>query len=77
MTVEKVKSRKVNGYVKAVLLRDKLAKKLANAQAEVTVREGGLKGGQLAEASKILNAVQDDETTSSGVWTKPDEGGES
>ena len=57
--MEKVKSRKVNGYVKAVLLRDKLAKKLANAQAEVTVRESGLSGGQMAEANRILNDVDD------------------
>lgn len=57
--MERVKSRKVNGYVKAVLLRDKLAKKLANAQAEVTVREGGLNGGQLTEALRLLNGVED------------------
>ena len=68
--MEKVKSRKVNGYVKAVLLRDKLAKKLANAQAEVTVREGGLNGGQIAEAHRILNDLED----STFVH---DEGGES
>ena len=72
MSVEKVKSRKVNGYVKAVLLRDKLAKKLANAQAEVTVREGGLKGGQMAEANRILNGIEDFE-----AYPGLDEGGES
>lgn len=68
MSVVKVKSRKVNGYVKAVLLRDKFAKKLANAQAEVTVREGRLNGGQLAEALRLLNGIEDGPV---------DEGGES
>ena len=68
--MEKVKRSRVNAYVKAVLLRDKLAKKLANAQAEVTVREAGLKGGQIAEANKILNGLDD------ALFTH-DEGGES
>lgn len=68
--IEKSRSRKVNGYVKAVLLRDKLAKKLANAQAEVTVREAGLKGGQMAEALRILNGIDD-------AMLSHDEGGES
>ena len=68
--MEKVKSRKVNGYVKAVLLRDKLAKKLANAQAEVTVREAGLKGGQMAEALRLLNGIEDAD------MPRHDEGGE-
>ena len=67
--MEKVKRSRVNAYVKAVLLRDKLAKKLANAQAEVTVREGGLNGGQMAEANRILNGIDDS--------TIIDEGGES
>ena len=67
--MEKVKRSRVNAYVKAVLLRDKLAKKLANAQAEVTVREGGLNGGQMAEANRILNGIDDS--------TIIDEGGKS
>ena len=74
--MEKVKSRKVNGYVKAVLLRDKLAKKLANAQAEVTVREGGLKGGQMAEANRILNGIEDADLPSHIESTYEDDGGE-
>lgn len=74
--MEKSKSRKVNGYVKAVLKRDKLARKLAEAQSEVTIREAALKGGQLAEALRILGTAMDNEEFFASPIDE-EEGGES
>jgi hypothetical protein len=64
------KSRKVNGYVKAVLRYRKLQAKLdlkmaalnpleaqtAHAKNDATARYGMLNGGQLAEANRMLGA---------------------
>ena len=74
--MDKSRSRKVNGYVKAVLKRDKLARKLAEAQSVVTIREAALKGGQLAEALRMLGAAMDNEGE---FFASPidEEGGES
>ena len=71
--VTRSRSRKVNGYVKAVLALDAVRRKREDRYdrfvrpldrkrdalaAQVAVRAGALSGGQLAEARRMLAAVQ-------------------
>lgn len=71
--VTRSRSRKVNGYVKAVLALDAVRRKREDRYdrvvrpldrkrdaltAQVAVRTGALSGSQLAEARRILAAVQ-------------------
>lgn len=51
---QKSDSRNVNAFVKAVLRHRKLLAKANSAAVDVAVRRGRLKGGQLAEAARIL-----------------------
>jgi hypothetical protein len=70
--ISKSRSRKVNGYVKAVLALDAVRKKREERYdrfirpldrqrdqlaTEVATRQGALSGGQQAEARRILGAI--------------------
>lgn len=52
--LEKVKSRKVNAYVKAVVRLHLLTRILRETNGDVNLRYTTLNGGQLYEASRIL-----------------------
>lgn len=54
-TRPKVKSRKVNRYVKWILIQRALQRKLDSIQDQIDLTGGTLTGGQLAEAQKVLN----------------------
>ena len=55
-TREKVKSRKVNKYVETMLKVMALNRELKELEGLVTLTQGKLTGGQMAEAQKILDA---------------------
>jgi hypothetical protein len=52
---EKSKSRKVNAYVKAALIRTALHQAWSQADDVVKLKRAALNGGQIAEADRILN----------------------
>jgi hypothetical protein len=55
--IAKSRSRKVNGYVKAVLALEAARQRRDELAAEVAARTRALSGGQHAEAQRILGAM--------------------
>jgi len=58
-TREKVKSRKVNKYVRLYFTATALEAEFLKAKTELAVLMGTLTGGQIAEAQKMINSQYD------------------